>query len=402
MRIADTLQLRGVVVVAALATGLVARAPAPPLAREMAVEVMPRNSFELALTLELALDRWSEHVVTGEPVVVVLSPASLGLLRGIQYRILVDDLEAAAARERDRLATRAQASWFTEYRDLAEIEARMDLLATRDPELVTVTQIGTSVEGRPIRALAISRGGTRGIALDGGQHAREWISVMVPICIADRLVERAAEPRIRKLLEAVRFHLVPVVNPDGYAYTWTHDRYWRKNRRGGFGVDLNRNYSVAWGKAGSSADRSSPNYRGERAFSEPETRAMAALFEREAIVAHVDFHSFSQLVLYPWSHQRTPPKDRDRFAALASGMSSALSAAHGESYKVRAGSELTVGSSGTLGDWAYGVRDALSFLIELRPTPGNAGFVLPPEQIVPTCDESLAAVLNLADAVATY
>src|SRR5262249_19939999 len=236
------------------------------------------------------------------------------------------------------------------------------------------------VERRPIRAIEISQGGAIRIALDGGHHAREWISVMVPLCIADRLA--AGDARIDKILETVEFVIVPVVNPDGYDYTWTADRYWRKNRRDGSGVDLNRNYTVGWGGAGSSGDPSSPNYRGAHPFSEPETQAMRALLESKRVAAHVDFHSFSQVIVYPWSYQRPDPPDRDKLAAIADRMASGMFAAHGERYTIRPGSELEVGASGTAGDWSYGVHGALSLLVELRPASrGGGGFVLPPEQI---------------------
>jgi murein tripeptide amidase MpaA len=234
--------------------------------------------------------------------------------------------------------------------------------------------------------------------LGGGQHAREWISVMVPICIADRLANaHGSDRRVRRILDGVTFFIVPLVNPDGYVHSWEVDRYWRKNRRGGHGVDLNRNYSVAWGQAGSSGDPRSPNYRGEHPFSEPETQAMRSLFESELVAAHVDFHSFSQLILYPWSYKRQAPPDRDAFAAIADRMSSAMYARHGAKYGVRPGAELKVGASGTFTDWTYGERGALAFTVELRPATGPDGFVLPPDQIVPTCEESLSAVLELAE-----
>lgn len=371
-----------------------------------AVEVEPRTADELALTLELSADIWSEQLAAGQPIVVVLTTAGLDALdaRGVPHRILVDDIDEVAAQERMRLASRARgaaaaAGWFDEYRDLQEVSDYMDRLAARHPALASVRTVGVSGEGRPIRALAISRGGTIGIALDGAQHAREWISAMVPVCVADRLLARDADdPRVHKILDAVSFYVVPVVNPDGYAYSWTDDRYWRKNRRGGYGVDVNRNYGVAWGESGSSPDRASPNYRGEHAFSEPEARAMKALFDAESIRAHIDFHSYSQVILYPWSHQKAPPPDRDAFAAIADRMSSAIHAQHGEPYAIRAGAELASGIGGTLGDWAYGEHGARSFLVELRPKASrDGGFVLPPEQIVPTCDESFAAVLELAE-----
>ena len=372
-----------------------------------AVRVEPRTADELAMTLALADDLWSENLSVRDPVVVVLARAGLEQLRasGVPARIVVDDIEAVARDERERLRHRVRDAtgpgWYADYRDLDEINGRMATLAAAHPALVRLRSLGASVEGRPIRALEISHGGKLGIVLDGGHHAREWISAMVPICIADRLATAYdGDPRVRKILDAVRFFVVPLVNPDGYHYAWTVDRYWRKNRRGGYGVDLSRNYGVAWGQAGSSGDRGSPNYRGERAFSEPETQAVRGLFEHEDIAAHVDFHSFSQVIVYPWSYQRAEPADRDRFGAVADRMSTAMVAAQGKRYPIRPGSQLTVGASGTATDWSYGERGALAFLIELRPSSSaDGGFVLPPEQIVPTCDESFAGVLALAESM---
>ena len=92
----------------------------------------------------------------------------------------------------------------------------------------------------------------------------------------------------------------------------------------------------------------------------------------------------------------TPAKDRDRFAALGDRMASAMFAAHQTRYRLMSSIDLYA-AAGTMGDWMYGEAGALSYTIELRPKgPGGAnGFVLPPEQIKPTCDEGLAAVLAL-------
>jgi hypothetical protein len=102
-------------------------------------------------------------------------------------------------------------------------------------------------------------------------------------------------------------------------------------------------------------------------------------------------------VLYPWSFTAKPTPDRDRLAALAERMAAAIFATHGERYTPKSGASLYP-ASGTLMDWAYGERDTLSFVVELRPRRGS-GFVLPPDQIAPTCDESLAAVMALRDAL---
>ena len=224
---------------------------------------------------------------------------------------------------------------------------------------------------------------------------------MVPMCIADRLA-KSTDERVRRVLGSVTFHVVPVVNPDGYEYSWTKDRYWRKNRHGGHGVDLNRNFNVGWGGSGSSGRRSSQTYRGEHPFSEAESQAMRDFFVGQDIAAHLDFHSYSQLILYPWSHQRQDPEDRDKFAAISDRMTNCDVRHARQDIPDRAGADLRVGASGTFMDWTYGDRGALSLTVELRPEGGPNGFVLPPDQIVPTCDEGYAGdarVGRMADQV---
>ena len=57
----------------------------------------------------------------------------------------------------------------------------------------------------------------------------------------------------------IHWIILPCLNPDGYRYSYTSERYWRKNRNtnGGSsckGVDLNRNYDIQWGLFGTSND----------------------------------------------------------------------------------------------------------------------------------------------------
>jgi murein tripeptide amidase MpaA len=256
--------------------------------------------------------------------------------------------------------------------------------------------IGSSIDSRTIWALRIGHrkpDATR-MLINGTQHAREWISAMVTTCVADRLVrDYDRDPAIREFVDHTDLWVVPVVNPDGYQYTWSGDRFWRKNRRERHGVDLNRNFGVAFGGAGSSNRKSSDIYHGESAFSEPETAALRDLAKRVGFALHVDFHAYGQLLLYPWCHTATPANDRDRFAAVGDRMASAMYAEHGTQYRLMQGVELYP-ASGTMTDWMYGEAGAAAYVIELRPR-GRPGFVLPPEEIRPTCDEAFAAVLAL-------
>ena len=374
-----------------------------------AVVVRPDNAFERARVRDHALEVWSENPEAEELMITLDSRGADALRRaGVELEVRIPDIQALADAERERLQrvdpSRPPAKdFFADFKPFAAVDDHALRLADLHPELAYTEVIGRSIEGRPLRALHItdpdSGQDKPTIVLNGGQHAREWIAVMSTICIADRLVHRAtSDERVAAALAKYEFVIVPVVNPDGYVYSWDHDRYWRKNRRGRSGVDLNRNWDWDWGGRGASRDPRSPVYAGTKAFSEPETQALRDLIQREAPVAHVDLHSFSQLILYPWAHKVAPPRDRDRFAALADRMASAIYATDGKAYKVQSGAELYP-ASGTLSDWAYGAQGSTSFVMELRPAPGGGGFVLPPEEIVPTCEESLAAVLELSSLI---
>ncbi|MBA3819845.1 MAG: hypothetical protein H0X17_13195 [Deltaproteobacteria bacterium] len=378
-------------------------APPPPSSPPIrtAIRVHCGDAATCAFAESLATDVWSEQRGPGLPLDVVVTAAALAKLdaAAIRWRTLVPDIDAVARAEAARLRNPTVArpgDWFSEYRDFAAISTHLEILAALAPDRVTLQSIGGSVEGRPLWALRIG-GGTPGatkMLINGTQHAREWIAAMATTCVADRLVRGYHDdPAIRAFVDSTELWIVPVANPDGYQYSWGTDRYWRKNRRAGHGVDLNRNYAIGYGGSGSSGSKRSQIYRGEYAFSEPETSALRDLARREDIKLHVDFHSFGQLLLYPWSYTAAPAQDRDRFAAIGDRMATAMFVTHETRYTLKSGVEL-YRAGGTMSDWMYGEAGALSYTIELRPK-GSGGFVLPPEQIRPTCDEALAAVLAL-------
>lgn len=125
---------------------------------------------------------------------------------------------------------------------------------------------------------------TTNVIVLAGMHAREWISITTAQYLASSLLSGyGTDPRITALMDKTRFTFVPVVNPDGYEYTWTTDRFWRKNRAKvgtkTAGVDLNRNFGFHSGTGGSSANPTDDTYRGPSAFSEPESSAVRDLVE---------------------------------------------------------------------------------------------------------------------------
>jgi zinc carboxypeptidase len=354
--------------------------------RRVAVRVDCTRPGACALAEQLALDVWSEQRGPGLPLDVVVSEDDLDRLAA--YQILVPDIDAAARAEHARIAAAHDADFFTDYHDYRDIIAHLATLAELAPDRVQMVPIGSSLDARTIWAIRIGHGTP--MLVNATEHAREWISTAVATCIADRAVR---DPALREFTDHTEPWVVPVVNPDGYQYSWSTDRYWRKNRRGGFGVDLNRNFSVAWGGDGSSSRKRAQDYRGERPFSEPESVALRDLAMRIHPRWNLDFHAYGQLLLYPWGYAATPAPDRDLFAAAGDRIASALFAQHETRYQLMQAVELYP-ASGTSLDWMYGEAHAFSYTIELRPRRGG-GFVLPPEEIKPTCDEAVAAVLAL-------
>jgi hypothetical protein len=380
--------------------------------RRMAIHVDTpfATASAVDVVLDAAVDVWTEQPTIDRPLDVVVREHDLGLLiaRGVAFEIVDRDIDATARAERERIRAANAANarnvadlakpgdWYADYKDLEQVEGRLRTLALARPDLASTQVVGGSLEGRAIRAIKIGHGGKK-LLVNGTQHAREWIATMTSTCVAERLVtEYDKDPRIKAFVDSTELWVVPVVNPDGYQYAWGTDRYWRKNRRDRHGVDLNRNFSVGWGGGGSSNNKRSEVYRGEYAFSEPETQAMRDLAKRERFAAHLDFHSFGQVVMHPWCYSASRTEHHAKFGAIGDRMTSALVAAHGQRYKlVRCN-----GASGTFSDWMYGETGAMAMIVELRPASGGRnGFVLPPEQIKPTCDEGLAAVLALRSAL---
>ena len=103
-------------------------------------------------------------------------------------------------------------------------------MAADRPDLATVFEVGRSFEDRPIYGIRISGpgAGKPAIMFNGCHHAREWISVMVPMWIADKLVyEYDSDARIQAVVDQIEFFIIPVVNVDGFVYSQV-ERLWRR------------------------------------------------------------------------------------------------------------------------------------------------------------------------------
>ena len=378
---------------------------------DVVVRVSIRSAQDLMLVNQLSDDMWSHHVGIGGDADFRMSQADLGTLdrAGIPYRVTISDLQNRIDTERTRLAQPMESlSWFSDFKNLAAVNTRLDEMVAAYPNLVSIVNAGTSIQGRVIRGIRISRypAGTMlpAFIFTGTLHAREWASTMTTMWIADQFVENnTIDPRIAAVLDSAEVFVFPVQNPDGYEYTWATggNRLWRKNRRlisgTTYGVDLNRNWGLGWGGSGSSGTTSSDTYRGTAAFSEPESVGMRDfVIAHPNLVGHIDFHSYSQLWLWPWSYTTTASPDQTALAAVGIPMQTAIKAINQKTYTAGPSGSTYGLTAGCIDDWTYGTQGMMAGTIEVRDT-GTYGFVMPTSEILPNAKENFAASMTMME-----
>jgi hypothetical protein len=292
------------------------------------------------------------------------------------------------------------------------LELEQDLFALEEayPHITKVYDIGDSIENRNIYAIKISDNvqseeDEAEVIFTGCHHAREWISVEVPYLIAKHLAENYdSDPDIKALIDHCAVWIIPLVNPDGLEYSIHFYRYWRKNRRdngtGYYGVDPNRNYGYMWGydNEGSSPDSYSNTYRGSAPFSEPETEAVRLLFEQHHFQALISYHSYGQIIIFPWGYTNIPAEQDALMREMADTMSELMEPVNGRKYETGSGSDSLYLVNGSTTDWALGQYGIPSFTIELPPVDQSLGaFFNGEEEIQPIFRENLPAALYLID-----
>jgi carboxypeptidase T len=275
------------------------------------------------------------------------------------------------------------------FHDYSGVRDELKALASSAPGLASVVSLGSTHKGRELLALRLNTTASGdqpsskpGVVFMGTHHAREHLSTEIPLLLAKWLVESRAKPDVAKLLASRDVYFIPMVNPDGVEWDIRDDRYHmhRKNLRdngGGewaLGVDLNRNYDSHWGESGSSTDPESDLYQGPAPFSEPESKAIKAFFEkRPNMKIELTYHSFSELILYPWSWTSDSLDDAKALAAykrmadVMAGMTGYRAMQSGDFYP----------SSGDTGDWTWEARKVFAFTFELTPKTSRQGGFYP-------------------------
>ncbi|KAK3359253.1 hypothetical protein B0T25DRAFT_494595 [Lasiosphaeria hispida] len=319
--------------------------------------------------------------------------------------------------------------FFSDYQPLSVITSWMRLLEAMFPSFTEISSIGKSYEGREILAFRVGerseseKAPRKTILVTGGLHGREWISTStVNYLLWSVVTAYGKEPMITKLLQHFDIVFIPVLNPDGFEYTWQSDRLWRKSRqqtkrRFCRGLDLDHAFGYEWEGTKHQSDPCSESYGGDQPFQAIEASELAKWAKNETengvkFIGFLDLHSYSQQILFPYSYTcMVDPPNRENLEELAVGLAKAIRISSGEAYMVRSACEGAVARAysasdslprieaggGSAIDWFYHELHAkYSYQVKLRDT-GSYGFLLPSEQIVPAGEEMLNALKYFGD-----
>ncbi|MBC6457501.1 M14 family metallopeptidase [Actinomadura sp. HBU206391] len=302
------------------------------------------------------------------------------------------------------------------YHNFAELTAEVGTIVSDHASIARKTVLGRSYEGRDIMAIKISdNAGTDEnepeVLFTHHQHAREHLTVEMAVYLLNLLTDGyGSDSRITNLVNTREIWILPDLNPDGGEYDIATGSYrsWRKNRQpnsgsSNVGTDLNRNWAYNWGCCGgSSGSTSSETYRGRAGESAPEVRVVADFVRsrvvggRQQIKAGIDFHTYSELVLWPYGYTYSDTAtgltqdDRNAHATLGQNMAST------NGYTPEQSSDLYI-TDGSINDWLWGAHKIFSYTFEMYPRSGGGGFYPPDEVITRETTRNREAVLRLLE-----
>ncbi|KAK1780894.1 hypothetical protein QBC45DRAFT_449649 [Copromyces sp. CBS 386.78] len=366
---------------------------------------------------DLDLETWKGAAKVGGHADVVIPPTKLAAFKaqaeGFETLTMHEDLGVSISNESgfQAYAGSADQTWFNSYHAYADhLTFLNDLVAAHSNQSEIVTS-GTSNNGNTITGIrfwgSAGKGVKPAIVFHGTVHAREWITTMVAEYQAWYLLNNyGSDATVKSFVDKYEFYIFPIVNPDGFIFTQTTTRLWRKNRQTNsgsscIGRDINRNWPIQWSASGgASTSPCDEDYKGAKQSDAPETTALAATLNKikaaQGLKLFIDWHSYSQLFMSPYGYTCSAvPAKNTEYQALAKGAVAAIKAVHGTTFNYGPICSTIYKTTGSSVDYALDVTGAdYSFTLELRDTGAN-GFVLPAAQILPSGVEAWAGLKYL-------
>ncbi|KIV90558.1 hypothetical protein PV10_07846 [Exophiala mesophila] len=373
----------------------------------------------------IEFEQWNDDI--DRHIDIMLSPEqlpafeSLNLDSHCMHSDLGDSIRAESARSSVYKRQVDDMSWYDSYHDIEEHEQYLSDLQAEFPDNSEIVSSGTSYEGRDIFGIHLwgnDGPGKPAILWHATVHAREWITAPVVEYITLQLIQGYNEGvnTTEAFLDAYDFYIFPFVNPDGFVYSRTTERLWRKNRQPPppppanqtcFGRDINRQWDYEWdaNPLGASTNPCSQTYKGEEPSDSPESQGLTALVDElrdtQGIKLYIDWHSYGQYILSAWGYNCTVyAEDLGEHINLASLTSAAIRDVNNKTFTFGPSCGTLYATTGSSVDYIYGTGKAdWAYTIELRDT-GDFGFVLPPDQILESAEEQwvgMQLILSLLD-----
>ena len=371
--------------------------------KQIKIEHVDSNDIALFQTSGIDIDH--ANYEEGRFIEFAISESDIPILHGLgyDYQIIHDDLQQFYESRLTENHTRefglgSMGGYYT----LEEAVQRLDDIHEEYPEFVSEKiSLGQSFQGRDIYAIKVSANvdideDEAEVLYTGMHHAREPMSFMNLYYFIYWILENyGVDDRATQILNSREMWFIPIVNPDGYEYNRSiapnGGGMQRKNMRNtcnssADGIDPNRNYDYMWGldDQGSSSDPCNETYRGSSAFSEPETQAVRDFIEQKDFTIAMNYHSYSNLLIYPFGYSYENPMDTDdlnTFIEYAQDMTQY------NNYEWGTGTELLYPVNGEACDWMYGVHGIFAYTPEVG---GNSdGFWPSSNRIVPLAEENL-------------
>ena len=324
--------------------------------------------------------------------------------RGLDIEVLISDMteyyqrRSIPASERDFPLGSMQGNYTWD-----ELNNRFDELQSSYPNIISERLIiGESVEGRDIWAFKISDNPNDDedepeVLYTALTHAREPLGMMNLFYFIQMIGEGySVDTELTYLVNNREMWFVPVINPDGYIYNESIQPngggMHRKNRRDtdcgngtSRGVDLNRNYGYGWGAndTGSSPDPCSTTYRGDGAFSEPETQVIRDFILDHAFKNILHYHSYSNVYIHAFGDASLPDEpDLTTLRDIGYEMATFNGYSIGTGYEV-----IGYTVNGDAVDWTFGGQNIISYTPEVGSS--SQGFWPSENEITQLCSDQV-------------
>lgn len=251
-------------------------------------------------------------------------------------------------------------------------------LAANHSDIMTVTSIGKTYEGRDLWLVKLSDNVSEQenepeVLFLGAHHGNERPGYEILLYFIQYMVDYYHNTStVHNAIDNTQIYIIPMMNPDGVEAGTrknqepNHGWFGLRKTVTSIGVDINRNYEGHWSLlflrprfySATSFNDNSDVYRGPYPFSENETQAVRRFIETHNITISIDYHTYGELILYPWGYTIFPPKDYGVFESIGENISQLDNYTYEQSIYLYP-------TLGDVCDWMYATHHIIAFTIEL-------------------------------------